>query len=179
MADAPIPSTTSVMGRLMAGRRAVFSRPLGRFELRREGVKHGRPSETRGAADSLPNSFFSCTPCFVSATTTCHLSGLAGAATFESSTFECRDLALADHSAQPSCWNMGSYDEIWLPSLACRSYHRFTARLRSAGEAEITAWCQPRGRKRASPSSSSQMVGEAFLTWVGSGLALGLGLGLA
>ena len=68
-----------------------------------------------------------------------HLSGLAGAATFESSTFECRDLALADQSAQPSCWNMGSYDETWLPSLACRSYHRFTARLRSAGEAEITA----------------------------------------
>ena len=115
----------------------------------------------------------------MSATTTCHLSGLAGAATFESSTFECRDLALADQSAQPSCWNMGSYDETWLPSLACRSYHRFTARLRSAGEAEITAWCQPRGRKSASPSSSSQIVGEAFLTWVGSGLALGLGLGLA
>ena len=109
----------------------------------------------------------------MTARTTCHLSGLAGAATFDTSILDLAQLA------QPSCWNMGSYDETWLPSLACRSYHRLTARLRSAGEAEITAWCQPRGRKRASPSSSSQIVGEAFLTWVGSGLALGLGLGLA
>ena len=148
----------------------------GSSELAGEGHERTRPE---GAHVRTRTSLVVYSLCFVTATTTCHLSGLAGAATFESSTFESRDLALADQSAQPSCWNMGSYDETWLPSLACRSYHRFTARLRSAGEAEITAWCQPRGRKRASPSSSSQMVGEAFLTWVGSGLALGLGLGLA
>ena len=61
-------------------------------------------------------------------------SGLAGAATFESSIL---DLALV----QPSCWNMGSNDETRVPALTCRSYHRLTARLRSVGEADITAWC--------------------------------------
>ena len=66
----------------------------------------------------------------------------------------------------PSCWNMSARAESPCPwPLADAAYQRLTARFRLAPrEVEMTAWCQPRGRKSASPLRTSQREGDALAT---------------